>query len=138
MGGMAESSVIKSKMLDKYGTPVELPKKPEATPEAKEPEKEETTTTLMAEGGEVEVDDDQDEEQHSSITAAIMAKKQRKMMAEGGEVTEVSPKETTSELNDVTEAGLKENPDSDLESDEPEETDMISKIRSKMRMKMGK
>lgn len=158
MGGMAQSSVIKSRPLDKYGTIMEQeremaempPKKYEGMSTDKGPDKieeDEDMAPMLAEGGEVE-DDYQDEEKHSSIAAAIMAK--RKMMAEGGEVA-LDDKEEDSDFESRNEGALKENydedltdvtqpADSNLKSDDisEDEHDMISKIRSKMRMRMGK
>lgn len=158
MGGMAGSSTIKTRMLDKYGNPMEEmpPKKYDGMSEDKGPKEEEymddEMAPMLAEGGEVEEGPEEEDEQHSSIAAAIMARKERKMMAEGGEVDiEDNNDEHAPEYNDLNVAALKENMDSDFEDmDQPEDSnmhaddiesdehDMISKIRSKMRMKMAK
>ena len=158
-GGMVSSSVIKTKNLDKYGNIMEedKPKKYEGMSEDKGPAEEEYMDDEMepmyAEGGEVEEEEEQEgPEEHSSIAQAIMAQRKRKMMAEGGLVDiEENNEEEPNEYNDLDKAALKENMDSDFTDEtEPEDSntqsddidedehDMISKIRSKMRMKMAK
>lgn len=156
-GGMAHSTVIKAKMLDKYGNPIEeIP--PEKTPgmsEDRGPSEEEyDSEDMYAEGGEIdsmeEPQPEEEDDHHASIAAAIMARRDRKKYAEGG-VVENNNKEQDNQYNDDDEAALKENFDSDMEDvEQPEDTnehgddldsdehDMISKIRSKLRMKMAK
>lgn len=81
----------------------------------------------MAEGGEVDSMDqpepEAEQEHHASIAAAIMAK--RKMMADGGPVEE-NNEEQPMELNDLNEAALKENMNSDfMDMDQPEDSNMM-------------
>lgn len=102
---------------------------------------------MAADGG--MIDHEMEDEKHSSIAAAIMARKGRKMMAEGGQVDiEDNAQEEPNGLQDLNEAALKENYDSDMEDvSQPEDSnemgdehedesenkmDRISAMRSRM------